>query len=427
MARIGTWGFAILLAFCLVGCGGSEYRFGNSQHTLTAVTLTPSAQTLTNDGQTVQFIATGSYSSAPTAVDITSLVQWASSTPSVATVSSTGLAAAVSNGDATISASYAGVTGSSTLTVKLGTSGTRTLSTITVVPSAQTLMTVGEHGQFLAVGTYTSYPLSEDLTNQVTWLSSDTTVATVNFAGLTNAVSLGSASIIAETGGVVGTSNITVTSSTQPHELTALTVIPTTNTSYTNVIGETVQYVAVGSFIGDPTTQDMTNQVTWSSSDVRVATIDNTGLATSIGNGGGANPQVTTIIATAVSNTNATITGTSDLHVGSSGNNDLPTLTVYIVGQGKGDVVNVPPPQNLIQCGADYPQAGCSAHLTKGVSLVLTATPSQGSLFGGFSANCVPIPDSCSAAVREPWVTSCSCGVTMNDNVTVGTIFDLQH
>jgi len=209
--------------------------------------------------------------------------------------------------------------------------------------------------------------------------------------------------------------------------LTALTVIPTTNTSYTNVIGETVQYVAVGSFIGDPTTQDMTNQVTWSSSDVRVATIDNTGLATSIGNGGGANPQVTTIIATAVSNTNATITGTSDLHVGSSGNNDLPTLTVYIVGQGKGDVVNVPPPQNLIQCGADYPQAGCSAHLTKGVSLVLTATPSQGSLFGGFSANCVPIPDSCSAAVREPWVTSCSCGVTMNDNVTVGTIFDLQH
>ena len=31
MARIGTWGFAILIAFCLAGCGGSEYRFGNSR------------------------------------------------------------------------------------------------------------------------------------------------------------------------------------------------------------------------------------------------------------------------------------------------------------------------------------------------------------------------------------------------------------
>lgn len=31
MAQMRAWSFAILLAFCMVGCGGSEYRFGNSR------------------------------------------------------------------------------------------------------------------------------------------------------------------------------------------------------------------------------------------------------------------------------------------------------------------------------------------------------------------------------------------------------------
>jgi hypothetical protein len=415
----------VLLAFCLAGCGGSEYRFGNSPHTLTSVSVTPNTQTLTGAGQTVQFIATGNYSTSPLSADVTSQAQWSSSTPSVATVSSNGLASAVSDGTTTVSASYGGMAAGATVTVSGSSSGTRNLISVTVVPSTQTLLTVGEPGQFLAIGTYNAYPLTQDITNQVTWISSDTAVATVSYNGLAKAMNLGTATIIAQSEGIVGTSQIEVTSNNQPHQLTALTILPETGTASTNALGETVQYVAIGSFIGEPTTQDMTNRVTWTSSDVRVATVNSGGLATAVGSEGTGYPQVTTIVATATSNTNATIVGTSDLHVGNTGMNELPSLTVYMFGQGKGDVLNAPPPPNVIQCGPDYPPAGCTGHFTKGTRVILTAKPSPGSLFGGFSANCVPMPDSCSA--KEIWVTSCSCTAAMNDNMTVGAVFDLQN
>jgi Bacterial Ig-like domain (group 2)/Divergent InlB B-repeat domain len=428
MAQIRVWLVAMLLAICMLGCSGSENRFGNSQaqQQLVSITVTPSAQSLTAAGQTAQFIATGNYSVAPLSADLTAQAQWSSSSPSVATVSSTGVGTAVGTGTATISATFNGVTGSATVTVD--TSSTppgRTLTSITIIPSTQTLMTVGEPGQFLAIGNYSAYPLTQDLTSQVTWISSDTAVAIVNSSGLATAVSTGTATLTADAGGVVGMSTLTVTTNNTPRQLTAITIIPPLGQQKTNVEGETAQYIAIGSFIGNPTTQDMTNQVNWASSDVQVATINAAGLATTVGNGNAPYPGETTITATAISNTGATITGTSDLTVAPLGPNELPSLTNYMFGQGTGDVVNVPPPPNVIQCGPLYPQAGCTGHFTLGTQVILTAAPSAGSVFGGFSANCVPLPDSCTA--KETWVSSCSCSITMTDNQTVGAIFDLQH
>jgi len=427
MAQTRVWSFAVLLAVCMVGCSGSEYRFGNSKSAnVVSLTVTPGSQTLTAAGQTAQLIATGTYSDS-TSQGVTSQAQWTSSAASVATVSSGGMVTAVGTGSATISASFSGVTGSATITVDITGSGSsgRSLTSITIVPTSQTLMAVGEPGQFLAIGNYSAYPLTQDITNQATWISSDTAVAIVNSGGLATAVSTGTATISAESNGVVGSSVVTVTSSNTAHQLTGLTVIPATGTAYTNALGETVQYIAIGSFIGNPTTQDMTSQVSWISSDVRVATINAAGLATAVGSEGSGYPQVTAITAMATSNTSATITGTSDLHVGNSGVNNLPSLTVYMFGQGVGDVVNAPPPPNVIQCGPDYSQAGCTGHFTLNTPVTLVATPKSGSIFGGFSANCTPVPDACTA--KETWVTSCTCQLTMGDNQTVGAVFDLQQ
>src|SRR6185312_10740059 len=66
---------------------------------------------------TQQFVATGTFSDQSTQ-NLTSQVAWASATPTVATISSTGLASAVAKGTSSISATFHGLTGSTGLTVQ---------------------------------------------------------------------------------------------------------------------------------------------------------------------------------------------------------------------------------------------------------------------------------------------------------------------
>jgi len=87
--------------------------------TLKSIALIPSNPTL-SAGATQQFTATGSYSDGSTQ-NITSQVAWKSSNTAVATIAAGGLATAVASGSTTISATSAGVTGSSQLTVQAAT------------------------------------------------------------------------------------------------------------------------------------------------------------------------------------------------------------------------------------------------------------------------------------------------------------------
>ena len=79
-----------------------------------------SRQPTVSKGETESFMAMGMYSDDST-VDLTSQVTWASSKPSVATISNDsgtqGVATAVDNGTSTISASLNGITRSTTMTV----------------------------------------------------------------------------------------------------------------------------------------------------------------------------------------------------------------------------------------------------------------------------------------------------------------------
>src|SRR5262249_9901343 len=89
------------------------FNVGNA--TLTSIAVTPANPTI-QIGATQQFTATGTYSDNSTQ-NITAQVTWASSKTSVATITSLGLASAVSAGSATISATQGAVSGSTTLTV----------------------------------------------------------------------------------------------------------------------------------------------------------------------------------------------------------------------------------------------------------------------------------------------------------------------
>jgi hypothetical protein len=178
---------------------------------LQSITLYPTSPTIPQLGQSAQFIAIGVYSPASGNNVLTSLATWASSNTAIATVSNTsptnGQATAVACGTTTITAEYQGVVGQTLLTVQC--TGNQTLQSITVLPSDPTIPQIGQTTQFVALGTLVGGG-EIDLTNIVTWSSSDTPVATVSDTGLATAVSCGTTTISAESQNIVGSTLLTV-------------------------------------------------------------------------------------------------------------------------------------------------------------------------------------------------------------------------
>ncbi|MBE8355671.1 Ig-like domain-containing protein, partial [Leptospira interrogans serovar Pomona] len=177
---------------------------------------------------------------------------------------STGLVSGISPGSASITGSYHGITSSLTITVS-----SATLSSIAVTP-VNASYALGKVQQYTAIGTYSNQS-TQDLTNQVSWASLNTTVATVDNSafskGFLTTQSPGSASITATLGAITGQTQVNVTSAV----LTSITITPT-NPSVAK--GRTLFLTATGIF-SDGTVSDITNQVTWSSSLASVATVDN--------------------------------------------------------------------------------------------------------------------------------------------------------
>jgi len=111
-----------------------------------------------------------------------------------------------------------------------------TLTSIAVTPANPTV-TVGATQQFTATGTY-SDSSTLDLTNQVTFASSSTAVATITAGGLATAVATGSTTISATLGPVSGSTGLSVT----PGPLTITTAaLPagTVGTAYSATLAAT--------------------------------------------------------------------------------------------------------------------------------------------------------------------------------------------
>jgi hypothetical protein len=348
-------------------------------------------------------------SGSPTTSNISNSVTWTAGNPSVATVNAAGLATAVGAGYTQIIASSGGISATSDLTVSIGGSGggTSGAPSITVVPGTAAATFVGETTQFLASGSLTAGGSPQNLTNLVQWISSNVQVATVNSGGLATVVGSGTTTITASSGGVNGSGVLTVTisgASSQP----TLAIIPTSATA--TFAGETTQFIALGNLIGSAATQNLTGNVTWSSSDVSVATIDQNGLATAVE----ANiaPNSTTITAIGTTSTGSLISTTSVLTAANGGSVNLPTLAVYMAGTGTGTITSSP---GTIACGSPAAGATCSGTFTLNTFVTLTATPASGSVFGGWSANCTAVPGN-----PNPLV----CQVEMKNNETVGVVFN---
>ena len=258
---------------------------GSTDFTVTSAALVSIQVTPTNPGiakgTTRQFTATGIYSDHSTQ-DLTKQVTWNSSAGSVASVSnaagSNGLASALAVGTAAVSAALGPVSGTTNLDVTAAT-----LVAIEVNP-ADPSISKGTTLQFAATGIYTDAS-TQDLTKQVTWSSSNFSVASISNAsgsnGLASALGVGSATISATLGAVSGNTALGVTAAT----LVSIQVDPADSVIPMDI---TVEFTATGIY-SDSSTQDLTQKVTWKSSDDRVASISNAddsrGLATPAGVG----------------------------------------------------------------------------------------------------------------------------------------------
>jgi hypothetical protein len=279
------------------------------------------------------------------------------------------------------------------------------LSSIQVLPNAPVASYVGQAVQFKAYGTFNrggGHPSQmQDITSQVDWISSSTAVATIDASGIATTTGTGTTSITASLNAIVATVTLANSSNLPTNSLTAITVIPTGQV--VTSVGEPTQFIAIGTYNTNPTTQDVTDKVNWSSSDVKVSTINSAGLALANGFGG------TTITAIGTSNTEASIAGTtSTLSVAAPpGGVVLPQLAIYQVGLGSGTVTSA---DGVIDC-TTLGGAACTGNYVLGTTVTLTAVPSPGSSFGGWSVNCVPD-------------TNPTCSIVMNNNEPVGAIFN---
>ncbi|HYS21680.1 MAG TPA: Ig-like domain-containing protein, partial [Gemmatimonadales bacterium] len=136
------------------------------------------------------------------------VITWTSGTPTVATVSATGVATGVAAGSTAITASSEGKSGSATLTVT-----NVPVASVSVSPPSATIA-VGGTQQLTAT---TKDSAGGNLSGRVvTWASSNTAVATVSSSGLTTGVAAGSATITATSEGKSGSAAITVLAAPPP-------------------------------------------------------------------------------------------------------------------------------------------------------------------------------------------------------------------
>jgi alpha-tubulin suppressor-like RCC1 family protein len=197
-------------------------------------------------------------------------VIWSSSDESVAIVDQFGIATAVGEGTAIITATAQRVSGSATLTVE---APTPVVGSIDVAPVAVTLQP-GNTQQYEAIVRDTD---GNPMTADVVWTSSDESISTVDQAGLVTAISAGTATITATVGSVSGSGTLTVEAPAPV--VGSVEVIPP---SVALQPGNTQQYQAI---VRDTRGNPMTANVVWSSSNESVAMVDQSGLVTALSEG----------------------------------------------------------------------------------------------------------------------------------------------
>jgi len=217
-------------------------------------------------GSTGQLTAVGTFTDSSTK-DITGSATWTSAAPGIVAVASSGTVTAKSTGAAAVSASSSGITGSTNLSVSAAALVSLQVSSKSVA------LPVGDTLQLGAMGTYTDGSL-QDLTSSVNWTSSSPGVATVQSTGVVTGLATGSATVTASSGTVKAVETLTISAPV----LSSLALSPA---GPTVPLGGSLQLTVVGTF-SDGSTQDVTQQISWSLDNAAIASITPGGVVTGL-------------------------------------------------------------------------------------------------------------------------------------------------
>ena len=237
------------------------------------IDIEPDVATLMSLGETVQLTASVVDQNGQQVVG--AVVTWSSGNEEVATVDNAGLVTAVSNGTAQITARAGSASQSIQVTVM------QEAGRIDIEPDMATLMSLGETVQLTA--SVVDQNGQQVVGVVVTWSSGNEEVATVDNAGLVTAVSNGTAQITARAGSASQSIQVTVM-----QEAGRIDIEPDMATlfrlGFINNRRHTAQLSVV---VYDGNGHEVENaEVTWSSDDESVATVDNAGLVTAESNSG---------------------------------------------------------------------------------------------------------------------------------------------
>jgi hypothetical protein len=310
---------------------------GGTTQQVTALSITPSSESLSASGQTGQFIALGTSGSTGLQQDMTGSPQlkWSSSIPTIASITAGGLAKGMSVGTTTITAEYTNsdnsvVSAAGTVAVTL-TAAPEPLLSLTIIPSSITVGNLQGTGNYLAIGTFSTPPTVRDLTSSVTWLSAAPNVFPVS------------------------------TNSTPPNPGAPGGIVTAYGSGNTTIIAEAT----------DPTTGSI--QTATATFNCPLVLPDPTG-----------NPPTP-----------------GSCYPGTQSSGLLVTLTIYNEGLNTTNWLVTAPSAtntpNVIHCGPGWAANGnssgsvCTATYPLGTTLTLTAPAQAGVNFGGWSYSCAPI------------------------------------
>jgi hypothetical protein len=272
---------------------------------LISITVTPDTLNNVIVGLTSPLTATGLYGivgnpATQFSIDVTTLASWSVLDNTVATVGNStttaGQVTGVKAGSTTVTATLSGVTGQATVNVV----ATQLVSIAVSPPTAS--VRAGKTYPFQAIGTFDN-TTTRNITTDVTWTSSDATIATISNAAGSNGVATGvaaSSTAVTITATMQGKQETALLTVTQP-SLVSIQIAP--SAAQTINVGDTQPYMVTGVYENGTETTTLAG-VTWQSSNTAVATV----AANPGGRGGAAAGATATGVAGGTTNIIATYT-----------------------------------------------------------------------------------------------------------------------
>ncbi len=247
-----------------------------SAASLTQIILGPDTPNLPL-GTRLSLSATGLYSDG-SSQSLSNQVSWSNADNGVLTIDASGLVQPQATGSSVVSASLAGVTANTLVTIS------NAVLTRIEVAATSTTLSLGKQQALLALGHYSDGSL-QDITEQVTWQSTPPEPLGISNAsgsrGLATALAVGSLTATATLGNISGNLGLSVSAAT----LSSIDISPP---GVRLGLGTQASFQAIGRY-SDDTIQDVSTQVSWVVVDTAIASISNApgsqGLATTLNTG----------------------------------------------------------------------------------------------------------------------------------------------